>query len=72
MNDPRHMVLGVDRRMAIMRLVSEQGELSVNRKYCLQTKHDSDLKKLLKQGKLVRERKFLGRKQGYTIVRLPD
>jgi hypothetical protein len=48
----RDMSYGKERRELILEVLKDGFCFAVNRKYCLQTKHDPDLKRLIKQGKI--------------------
>lgn len=46
----RYLPYGADRRAGILAYLRREGKIYVNRKWQLQTKHDMDLKRLLKKG----------------------
>lgn len=46
------MSYGKERRALILEVLKAGFSFCVNRKYCLQTKHDPDLKRLIKKGKI--------------------
>ncbi len=48
----REMSYGKERRALILEVLEAGFSFAVNRKYCLQTKHDPDLKRLIKKGKI--------------------
>ena len=48
----REMNYGKERRALILEVLTSGFSFCVNRKYCLQTKHDPDLKRLIKKGKI--------------------
>ena len=48
----REMNYGKERRALILEVLKAGFSFCVNRKYCLQTKHDPDLKRLIKKGKI--------------------
>ncbi len=48
----REMSYGKERRALILEVLKSGFSFAVNRKYCLQTKKDPDLKRLIKQGKI--------------------
>lgn len=55
-----HMRPGVERRLAIIDHILRMRGLPVNRRGMLQINQDSDLKKMLKDGTLVRRRESNG------------
>lgn len=46
----RYLPYGMERRKRLLAHLKEHGKIYVNRKWQLQTKHDMDLKRLLKKG----------------------
>lgn len=48
----RKMDYGKERRALILEVLNAGFSFAVNRKYCLQTKTDPDLKRLIKKGKI--------------------
>lgn len=66
MFDFMQMRPGTARRKAIVDHVLRMGSLMVNRKHCLQTHEDVDLKRLLKKGVLKQERRARSRGTNYT------
>jgi hypothetical protein len=48
----REMDYGKERRALILEVLNSVFNFPVNRKYCLQTKNDPDLKRLIKKGKI--------------------
>jgi hypothetical protein len=48
----REMDYGKERRALILEVLNSGFNFPVNRKYCLQTKNDPDLKRLIKKGKI--------------------
>jgi hypothetical protein len=62
---------GKDRREEILKFLKHKSIL-VNRKYCLSTKKDPDLIKLLKAGKIVQKRFKYNKRGGISYVTLVD
>lgn len=48
----RYLPYGVERRAGMLAYLRRHGKIYVNRKWQLQTKHDMDLKRLLKKGRI--------------------
>jgi len=61
---------GVQRRLALLDHILILDGLYVNGKHTVQVKDDPDLKKMIKNGTLVRTRKYRLRGVGCTILRL--
>lgn len=59
---------GTERRKAIIDHILRNGSMCVNRKYCLQTHEDPDLKRLLKKGVLKQERWKRSHYTAYTYL----
>lgn len=64
----RTMQPGVERRLAIIDHVLQMRGMLVNKRWMLQTDKDQDLKKMLKDGTLVRRRESNGSKFSRVTV----
>ena len=64
----RTMQPGVERRLAIIDHILQLRGMLVNKRWMLQTDQDADLKKMLKDGTLVRRRESNGSKFSRVTV----
>lgn len=68
--EARKMMYGAKRRSILMKLFKQGLQFYVNKKHCIQTHEDTDIKYLLKKEKIELVNESQGKKCKHTFVRL--